>query len=91
MRPPHPTSGIDVDLREIVDRIDKHTADPQEVGFRNAGCPGFAVVVAPYNRQRRDRSQRFEDANIADVPAMHDEVAPLQRCHSLGAQQPVRV
>ncbi|MCY1380393.1 hypothetical protein D9M69_682100 [compost metagenome] len=83
--------GSGGELRQVVYRMHEHAASVQQGRFRNAGGPRLAVVVAPHHGQRRDGGERIEDAGIADVPAMHDEIAALQRRHGLWSQQAVGV
>src|SRR6188474_117913 len=54
--------GLDVDLGEVVDRVEEHVAEPYQLALAQAGRPGAAIVVASHGGERRDGAELLEDA-----------------------------
>ena len=82
---------VEIDLREVVDRVEQHVAEWQQRGGRQSLGPGAMIVVAAYGGQRRDRRQCLEDRRIADVAGMHDVIGAAHKVERLRTEQAVRV
>jgi hypothetical protein len=69
---------VDIKLRKVMQHIDAHLADPQDLRFRDRLRPGPAVVVAAHGGQWREALKLFENPGVADIAGVHDEIAPVK-------------
>jgi len=67
--------GLNVEVREVVNGVEKELSDLQELGFIDLLCPPTFVVVSSDGGDGSDDSQFFKNAWIADIAGVDDEVA----------------
>ena len=84
-------TGFEIDLGEVVDRVDEDVAEAKELALAQARGPGAPVVVAAHGRDRGDGAKGVEHGGIAEVAAVDDVVAALEEGEDFRAQQAVGV
>jgi hypothetical protein len=83
--------GIEIQLGEVVDDVDEHVADTQDLGLADGGRPAAPVVIPAHGGERGDRGEVFQDGRVADVPRVDEDVAAAQERGGLGAEEPVGI
>jgi hypothetical protein len=83
--------GIEVELGDIVDDVERNAAEFQRLRFRNGARPRADIVVAAHRAHRRDLAQRSQDRRVADVAGVDDVLAWLKEAQRFGTKQAVRV
>ncbi len=82
---------IDVDLREVMNRIDQDLFNAQEFGDGQTRCPRPSVIVAANRRDGGEITELGEQAGFAYIAGMHDRVAAREVGPCFGSQQAVGV
>ena len=80
-----------VELRDIVNDMDSNRSHLENRGVRNARRPCAVVVVAANGGQWRDPGKTIENARIADISGMDDEMALIKGGYGFGPQQAMRI
>jgi hypothetical protein len=78
---------IEVELREVVENVDRVATDLDHVVGGKALSPHALVVVAADRADRRKPSERLEDGRVTDVAAMNDELRTPERVECSGPNQ----
>ena len=84
-------NGVDWQRLEIVQYEDRPARKLYELGVRVSAGPIAVVDVPPDRSDRRDPTQRRDDAGLTNVAAMDDVVDASQRTRRFRPQQAVRI
>lgn len=68
---------LDIELREIMDGVDRGSAKLKELPLRNRLRPNTLVIVSTYSCNRRYGRQPRKYVGVADVATMNDTIAAL--------------
>ena len=82
---------INIERSDVVNHADLHRTSLEDADLRNAHRPCVAVVVAANGRHGSNTGKCFEDARIADVARMDNEIAAAQRCQCFRPHQTMGV
>ena len=63
---------VQVELGEIVQHVNRHSADLELSALGYRARPALAIVIAAHRGHGRDLAQRLENRRIADIAAMDD-------------------
>ena len=83
--------GIQIQLVQIVQHVERDLPDLQHVGLGDVRRPALAIVVATDRGDGCDPAERLEDVRRADVARVHDALDAGQRGQRLRPHQAVRV
>jgi len=72
-------AGIEIKPLQVVDRNRLYCPQTQQRGLGQLRGPGAGVVIASHGSQRRERGQLLKNAALADIAAVDDVIAPLQK------------
>ncbi|EEF25268.1 conserved hypothetical protein [Ricinus communis] len=78
---------VDVELLQVMDRVQGHGADVDAGAFRNRARPRCRVVVPADDRERGNGREALEDLRAADIAAVDDVVGPGEEIERLGPEQ----
>ena len=82
---------IEAELRKVVQHMDAHGVDLEDLRLGDAPRPGTGVVVAAHRDDRCKAAKLVQQAGLADVAGVDDVVASAQRLDRLWPQQPMGV
>src|ERR1700677_2789834 len=82
---------LDAEPCEIMNGVDWEVSHPHQLGLVERLGPRAAIVIASYGRDRSDRLQLGQDARVADVARMNDDIAPRQERFRLRSEKTVRI
>ena len=82
---------VDVKFGEVVNDINKNLADLNELGFLQLVGPGALVVISTHGGDRSDRRKLGENACVANVAAMNDEVTAPQKLPRARPNEAMRI
>jgi hypothetical protein len=83
--------GVEVELVDVVKDVEDGVLDFDDLGFRQALCPGVSVDIAADCGDRGDGCERLENVWSADVARMNDAVGAAESFKSFGSQKAVSV
>src|SRR5271166_1786166 len=90
----YPESGgfrLQVELSEIMQHVDRHSASFDDLGHGQKARPALSVDVAADRGHRSDLLEHFENFESSNVAGVEDAVGAAQGCDGLGPQQAVCV
>src|SRR2546430_2401330 len=82
---------VKTQLRHVVQHVQEHAPDLENLSGRKLLGPRAAIVVATNGRHRRDRAEPLQHVRRADVPGVDDRVDAPERYDRLRSQSPVSV
>ena len=74
-----------IELCKVMQDVDGHLCDLEDLGFRNRFRPGPFIVVAAHGGQWRQAPQLIQHPGVADIARVNDEIAAAQKRQSLGS------
>jgi hypothetical protein len=77
--------GLQVELAEIVQHVDRNAAGFDNFGFGQSARPGRGVNVAANRGYGRDLRERFQNFGSADIAGVEDAVGSAQSLRRLRA------
>ena len=80
-----------IELGEIMQHINRHAADLNDLGLGQFSGPFPSVDIASNRRHGRQSRELIKNLERAHVPGMNDAVASTQPCHRFRTKQSVRV
>jgi hypothetical protein len=83
--------GLKVQLRQIVQHVDKNPTKFNRLRFRQPAGPPRFVYVAPHSGDRGNARKLFEDLSRTYVPGVNNVIRPAEGLEGRRPQQPVRV
>lgn len=83
--------GLQIQLRQIVQDVNRRTAEFDYFGLRESASPGALIDVAANRRERRDCYQGFENFGITDIAGMNNVVRAAQGLNRFRPEQAVRI
>jgi hypothetical protein len=83
--------GIEIELGEIVENIECHSAELDHFGFSQFAGPSGFVHVSADGRDWSEIGKAVENFRVADVAGMNDMFRSAQRFKCLRTKQAVRV
>ena len=83
--------GLQIELRQVVQHVDRNSSYFEHVSFWQPARPGAFVDIATHHPQRGDAGKFVKNFRGANIPGMNDGVGAAQGCDGFRTQQAMRV
>jgi len=83
--------GLQIQLREIVQNVDRNAGQFEHLGLWQAAGPGVLIDIAANRSHGSNRFEFFQNLRRANVAGVDDVVRPAQCVEGLRTQQTMSV